>query len=478
MSIPSSPHTDADPKMPVPAPPPRGKAETLLRARAPAILVSAAFVAVALWGYRTEWKFTNPFAPRPGAERKQVEAEDEADVIPPPKESTNEACLLDRTRVRLKSPEVAARMGLQTAVVERRPLRATLTAPAELDYDQNRVARLSARVPGTVVRVDKEVGQAVRKGEVMALVDAAEVGKVKSELLQSIAQLDLRQKALENLKSAAGAVAAQRIQEADAAVRETQVRLLAAQQALVNLGLPVAADEVRKLPTEKQARHLRLLGLPPDLLDTLDADTASANLIPVVVPFDGVVVERNVVVGEVVDPTKVLFVVADLSSIWVMADVRTEDADQVAVGQTVIYESEGHKGEQLTGTISWTSTTVDPRTRTLKVRAAVANPKGHWRARSFGTARVFLRDDRGPVTAVPVEALQRDGDCRYVFVQVNDTTFEARAVRTGVRGEVGPRKQPWVEVREGLRSGERFVTTGAFALKSEILKDRLGGDAD
>lgn len=443
----------------------------------PGALSVLLFAALAAWGYRTEWKFTNPLTGRAKASETKATAERDANVIPGPKELATGPCPLDRTRVRLKSADIASRMGLKTEVVGKRPLRATVTALAELDYDQTRLARLSARVPGSIVRVEKEVGNPVRRGEVVALVDAAEVGRTKSEFLQAIAQLDLRQATLNNLESARGSVPEQKIQEAESAVREARVRLRATRQALVNLGLPVDAEEVRKLPPDQQEKRVRFAGLATEYAQSLGPD-ASANLIPVVAPFDGVVVERNVVTGEVIDSTKILLVVADLSRVWVLADVHTEDADRVAVGQMMTFESAGHKGERLTGKISWTSTTVDPRTRTLRVRAVVDNPQRHWRAHTFGTSQLYLRDDQAPVTAAPVDALQHDGDCQYVFVQLDDTTFEARSVRLGVRGQVGSRKEQWVEVLSGLEPGARIATTGAFALKAEILKDRLGGDAD
>ena len=192
-------------------------------------------------------------------------------------------------------------------------------------------------------------------------------------------------------------------------------------------------------------------------------------------------VERNVVPGEVIDPAKTLFVVADLSRVWVLADVRTEDADRVVVGQRLAFTADGHSGEALAGPVVWTSTSVDPRTRTLRARAEIANPGTHWRAGTFGTARITLRADAAPTAVVHPDAVQREGTCRYVFVRLDETTFEVRAVRLGVRGEAdvpresgGTRAEPRVEVLEGVRPGEQVVTTGSFILKAELLKDQLG----
>lgn len=100
----------------------------------------------------------------------------------------------------------------------------------------------------------------------------------------------------------------------------------------------------------------------------------------------------------------------------------------------------------------------------------VENPKAHWRARTFGSATIALRDPTAPTTVVPVEAVQREGECRYVFVRADDTTFEMRAVRLGVRGP------KWVEVTDGVRPGEAVAAAGSFVLKSEVLKGRLADD--
>lgn len=440
-----------------------------LLARVPAAILLLLVGTLVVWGFRTEWTFGNPLSGRP-TEKEKENDHPGAEVTPGPGAKEPGGCPLHGTRIKLPSPDVVNDIGLTVVPAEARPLAATVTAPAELEYDQTRVARLSALVPGTVVRVDKQVGDAVKRGEVVALVDAAQVGKAKADFLEALAQLDLQEATLEKLRATGeAAVSAQRIREAEAAVREGRIRVQSTRQALVNLGLPVDPAEFRKLTPEEQGRRIRLLGLSPEYAKALDAKADSTNLLPVVARIDGVVAERSVVPGDVVDPNKILFVVADLSRVWVMADVRAEDADQVAVGQAVTFRAEGHPEEVLAGKVSWTSTTIDPRTRTLRVRAEIENPKGHWKARTFGTAEIRLRDPNAAALVVPNGAVQREGGCRYVFVRVGEGTYELRAVRLGVRG---PKE---VEVVEGVRPGEAVVADGSFILKAEVLKNRLGG---
>src|SRR5262249_56385738 len=135
------------------------------------------------------------------------------------------------------------------------PRRASAAATGGGGYAQPGGARLSSRLPGTVWRVEKQVGDPVKGGEVLALVDAAEVGKAKAEFLQAFAQLDLRRKSWEGLSQAAtsGAVPERQVREAETALSEARIRLRAAQQALVNLGLPLSAEDLKGLSEDRLA---------------------------------------------------------------------------------------------------------------------------------------------------------------------------------------------------------------------------------
>ncbi|MBY0524438.1 MAG: efflux RND transporter periplasmic adaptor subunit [Gemmataceae bacterium] len=454
---------------------PRSAVESL-KEHGPTIAVLLVLAGVAYWGYRSEWKIPGLSGSRSngsGGEAKgggEHEAGDRGARIVPP-ESPAKDCPLDRTRIEFPSADALGRAGLQVATVREQPMTATVGAPGEIDYDPTLVARLSSPVTGRVWRVEKEVGERVRKGDVLALLDAARVGDLKAEFLQALTQLNLRTTTLENLKAAGGAVPARQVREAEASLRDGRVRLFNAEQALVNLGLPIKGKDVEKLSEEALATRLRFLGLPESVAKSLDPETATSNLLPLTAPFDGLVAERAATPGEVVDPTRNLFVVADLRRVWIVMGVRLEDADRLAVGQPVDFQPDGHPDEVLRGKLSWISTSVDEKTRSMRARAVVDNPKEHFRARTFGTARITIRDAPKAVT-VPGDAIQREGRCRFVFVRLTDTVFQVRQVRAGVSSG------GLTEVLEGVRPGEVVATTGSFLLKSEVLKGRLGGHAD
>ncbi|MGE4159168.1 MAG: efflux RND transporter periplasmic adaptor subunit [Planctomycetota bacterium] len=378
-------------------------------------------------------------------------------------------CQTHAIRVQFASAEAIRKAGIGLEAAQDRPMAATVTAAGEIDYVRTLVAHLSPRVPGTIWRVEKEVGQRVCRGEVLALVDASEVGRSKSEFLMAYALVDVKSRILDRIRTSAreGYRTQGELQEAEAALREARIRRFNAQQTLINLGMPVRLEDLADLPDEKMVERIRLLGLPDEITRTLDASVTTANLVPVTAPLDGIVMSSEAVPGELVDTSRPLFIVADIHRMWVMLDVRQEDAAHVALGQAVTFIPDGPSGEAVGGTISWISTEVDERTRTVKVRADIENPDGRLRAHTFGTGRIVIRKAPSAV-AVPNEAIHWEGCCHVVFVRLTDEVFQTRKVRLGARSG------PYTEILVGVLPGEVVATAGSHVLKSEMLKSRLG----
>jgi membrane fusion protein, heavy metal efflux system len=392
-----------------------------------------------------------------------------------PRPQNTSKCKLHLRRIQFASEEAVAKAGVEVAEALEAPLTEAVTANGEVGYDQTRLARLSSRVRGTVWRVDRAVGQPVKKGDVLALVDAAEVGKAKGEFLQAASLAALRattrdrQEELYRTGSTSEAV----IRQARAAQQEAEIRLAAAEQALANLGLPVRAEDIKGLSAREARRRVWSLGLPDAVARSLDPRTATANLLPVTAPLDGVVVAREAVAGEVVDDARTLFVVADTSRMWLTLHVRLEDARYLALGQKVRFRPDGGAGEA-EGRLTWVSTAVDPRTRTVQARAELDNRAGRLRASTFGAGRVILREEKEAVV-VPGEAVQWEGACHVVFVRDKNyldagapKVFHTRTVRPGARdGNL-------TEIIAGVLPGEVVVTRGSGVLRSELLKNNLG----
>ncbi len=189
---------------------------------------------------------------------------------------------------------------------------------------------------------------------------------------------------------------------------------------------------------------------------------------------DGVVVARQGVAGEVVDTSRVLFQVADMSHMWLMLDVRLEEADKLILGQPVQFLPDGSR-QKVGGKLTWISTTADQRTRTVKVRADLPNPTGRLRNETFGLGRIVLRAEPDAIV-VPHEAVHWEGCCHVVFVRDkgffdSDQSFKVFHVRT-VR--LGAKNEKFTEIIAGVLPGEVVATIGSDVLRAQLLKNSLG----
>jgi cobalt-zinc-cadmium efflux system membrane fusion protein len=387
----------------------------------------------------------------------------------------NSKCKSHERRIQFTSQEAVDRAGIEVEPVWRAPVVESVAGNGETAYDQTRTARLSPRVPGTLVRAFKKVGDPVGEGEVVALVDAAEVGKAKSEFLTALVQVRLKTETFQRLEEASrhGAIPERSYRDMEAALSEAKIRLTTATEAMTNLGLPVDVEGLKDVPQEKLADRLRLLGLPKSLTASLDPRTTTGNLLAITAPFDGVVIAHQVVGGEVVDASKVLFVVADVRQLWLTLDLRLEDAKSIRLGQKVRFRPDGSK-EEADGSITWISTEADHKTRTVKTRVLLDNKGGRLRANVFGSGRVILREEP-QATVVPNLAVHWEGDCFVVFVRDKNylkpgapKVFHTRTVRPGAKD------QRQTEIIAGVWPGELVATKGSATLRAELLRGNLG----
>jgi cobalt-zinc-cadmium efflux system membrane fusion protein len=417
-----------------------------------------------------------------------------------PRGENNPQCTLYRRRLQFASQEAVRKAGLDVdLLVAAKPIDEIVQAHGEITFNPTRVARLSSKVPGTIWRLEKQVGDEVAADEVLALVDAAEVGRAKSEFLEALAQWEFNtatQKRLAPL-AADGGVAGGKLLEAQAAAAQARARLLRAQQALLNLELPISIEPLMGRSPDDAAAVVKFLGVPPGLAKDLDRQTTTSNLIPVKSPWKGVVVARDAAGREWADPNRPLYTIADTSHMWLSLGVSSEDAHYVKPGQTVHFRLAG-SGQEVSGVLDWVSTTADPVTRLVTVRAQLANPyqpssskkgsrtgpdgesvpndaKIHLRNGTFGTGRIVLRKENQAIL-VPDQAVQWDGSCHVVFVRdknynPNDDSpklFYPRPVRLGAQ------RGGMTEILAGLVLGEVIVTKGGGVLRGELLKNNLG----
>lgn len=388
----------------------------------------------------------------------------------------NSVCTSYQRRIQFASFDAVAKAGVDVTVADRQPVTESIVGNGEITYDATRFANVSARVDGTIWQVRRNIGDRVRVGETLALVDAKTVGQLKGDLVDALVQEDLRRRTVERLHNVGdGVIAGRQIVEAEAAYEEAHVRVLAAQQSLSNLGLTVELDTLRAMSHEEQVERLRHLGIETATGDRSDVVSPTANLLPIRSPMAGVVVARNIVAGEVVDSSRIVFQVADTSRMWAKVRVPLEDADRLQLGLPVRFRPDGTRAE-VTGTLTWISSAVDPQTRMVESHAELPNPSGRLRDETFGTGRIVLREAPAAIV-VPGEAIQSDGCCQMVFVRdkhyfdspESPKVFHVRTVRCGVRTPDG-----FTEIIAGVLPGEIVATTGSDVLRAQLLKNNLG----
>jgi membrane fusion protein, heavy metal efflux system len=352
--------------------------------------------------------------------------------------------------VRLASAELAGDIGLRTASVTEEEHAHELSANAETAYDANRYAEINPRVAGYLREARVDLGQVVKAGEVIAVIDSAAVSTAKTQYLSAHAALRLAEDTYRRVSSltASHAIAAKEEIATRTALNQAKASLLDAEQRLRNFRFDDAA----------LARILQTNDTRP--------------LLEIISPIEGTVVFRHAVLGEAIEPTAKLYTVADTSNMWLWIDVYERDIAQVKTGQAVTFSvsgmTPGSENPSYEGKVTWVGSEVDEKTRTTKVRAEIPNPEGKLRAHQFSKARIRIEEPHKALT-IAKAAIQRYENADLVFLMQKGAAYRPQRVRTRPidRGDI-------VEVTWGLKPGQVVVTDGSFLLKTEIMKGSIG----
>lgn len=363
------------------------------------------------------------------------------------------------------NPGAMEQAGIKTEPVQTAAVQETIAATGVVAPDESRLGHIRPLSKGIVRQVFVQRGDRVRKGQPLVSYDNIEVGDLmgsyqsrQAELRSARADRAVKEKLWERGKEL---YEHQAISQKELELREAE--FLQAEETVRRW--QAASDQVEV--------QLRRFGFEPNQLQKL-ADTSELavpedlTLTLLRAPYDGVVINYDVSPGEVVAPERVPLAIADLTTVWVLADVYERDLGAIIGGQTAVIELEAYPGRRFEGRITYVGDVLGPETRTVKVRCVVPNPDHLLKLGMFATARLPIQKRR-KLPVVPAEAVQFiDGDA-VVFVQISEGRFEKRQVRTG-REEDGK-----IAVEQGLEIGEIVVTEGSFSLKSELLREQLGG---
>lgn len=331
---------------------------------------------------------------------------------------------------------------IKLGTVSRMELSDTLRVAGQVDFDEQRVTRIGATVTGRVTELTAMLGQQVKVGDTLAVLNSTELGAAQLAYMKARAQAQLNER---NVERAQQLFAADVIGSAELQRRESELSISRAE-------MRAAADQ------------LRVLGVSSKSLEKLTSTGAINSVSPVVATMAGTVVERLVAQGQVVQPSEVMFTVADLSRVWVEAEVPEQQAAAVRPGQTIQVEIPA-LGQQLTAKLIFIADTVNPMTRTIMVRSELDNSDRSLKPAMLATVLIEGRPTARLV--VPDTAIVRENNKDYLFVEVGPQQFKLTEVA------LGPAIGTMRPVLGGVAEGTKVVTEGAFHLNNERKRKEL-----
>lgn len=344
------------------------------------------------------------------------------------------------------SPEEKGNIGLKTVVADLRPMERVIRVAGVIKPHPDREAQVSSRVSGKIVALFAKTGDSVQKGQRLTEVQSAEIQKLQVDLIQAENKLALAKVELDRI---------QRLVESKIAAQKELIAAQNQHQAVLN--------EIEGL-----SQQLVLLGLPQDAVKRARAEKTISTF-TILSPLSGVVAERNVVLGETVEPNKVIFKVLDPSVVFVEGNAFEDALPQLRIGQRVRIRLASYPGEIFTGKISRFSPTIDPQKRTLLLWAEVPNRAGKLKPNLAADMDVVVGGGQ-EVLAVPLEALITTEGESFVFVEDKGSFRRADVI-------LGARDDRYAEVKKGLLPGDHVVTDGKQQIYTKSLMARQGGAA-
>ena len=345
----------------------------------------------------------------------------------------------DATRQVHIDPSMAA--SIKVAAVELKSVPRLLRAAGKVQFEENRLARVLAPVAGEVTGLRLKVGDQVRKDQTLFSLNSRDAAAALEDHVDAHRDLDLAEKTLAVTKD------------------------LFDHQAASQLSLEQAQNDVAKAKTKVNRTEAALVAIG------LSADDAAGGAIdarvPVISPIAGAVIETKDTEGQYVQTDSTpLVTIADLSEVWVDADVFERDVHLVHVGESAVVTTTAYPDDQVRARVERISETLDPATRTIKVRFLVSNPTLRLKPEMFADVVLALESTEEAIS-VPTSAIFTDGDRLFVYVAIDNVTFARRSIEAV--SESADRRR----ILRGLSPGDRVVVDGAVLLRAQ--EDRNGG---
>ncbi len=373
--------------------------------------------------------------PKRGAETRENHDDHGSEAVAPHKDKVEdkhgaeekaEKIVLDDAQMKAAGIVVAAAAPANISIA--------ITLPGEIRFNEDRTAHVVPKLSGVVTAVLADLGQTVKQGQVLAVIASSGLSEQRSELLSAQRRLALagttldRERRLWQDKISAE----QDYLQAKQAMSEAEIAVQNARQKLSAFGTGAASG-------------------------------SDLNRLELRAPFDGIVMEKHLALGEAVKEDANVFTISDLSTVWAEIAVPPKDLNLVRVGETVTVKASAFDA-QATGKITYVGSLLGEQTRTAKARVALANPERAWRPGLFVNVDVLSGQTGAAAVTVNAEAIQTLEDKPVVFVKVAGGFRPQPVVPGRSDGRV-------TEVLQGLNAGAQYVAAGSFVLKAELGKD-------
>ena len=374
-------------------------------------------------------------------------------------------------------------IGLKTVAAALRPLEDVRRIPGEIKPHPDRIALVTSRTPGKIVDIHAKIGERVKKGQDVIEVQSLEVEKLELDLIQtenkyraerSKLELDLTQAENKARLAEAGTLRNRLLVEKGIGARK---ELIAAENQLQAVKNEIAGVK-RQMELLAEASHnevsgiirqLGLLGLPEDLIARVRREKI-VTVLHIPAPLEGVIVERPVSLGQIIDTSTTLFKITDDSVVIAEGDAFENLLPELRVGQHVRLTTTAYPGRVFQGTVTFIHPVIDPEKRMAHIWAQVSNPDHQLKQNMFVQLNVVVGGGGRDAVTIPAEAVIAAEGQEFVFVD-KDGGFARMSIATGARND------QFVEVKHGLKAGEKVVTDGKRQVYTKMLTMQRGGVA-
>lgn len=319
------------------------------------------------------------------------------------------------------------------------PIKRTLDIPGSIEVKQKLLARIGSPVQGRIIEINGELGNTVKKGDILAVINSTELAKQQLAYIKAVQMVELKTKAYER---AVLLFDADVVSEAQKLQRKTEL-------------------SSAKADMEASKDQLFVMGMTVEEIEAITSETQIDAITNIVAKIDGKIIKKNVNVGQVVDPTEDIFTIAMLDEVWGVAQIPERQIGFLTEGDDLLIDVPAYEDKLVEGKITYLGDIVDPVTRTVTIRTEIDNNNGLLKPDMLITMKVSgMKIEK---VGVPINAIVSIDDSPNIFVKTGKDKFLLRPVTLGIKNK------EFVHIDDGLLEGEEVVIDGAFHLNNERL---------